>query len=76
MTASEHTARRHHLEVSGMSCDNCVSHVEEALLGVEGVSQAKVDLESGHADVEGESIDANQLVEAVSRAGYGVRSAN
>ncbi len=48
-----------------MSCGNCVAHVEEALLGVEGVSQASVDLESGQADVEGESIDSSRLVEAV-----------
>ncbi|GIK83220.1 MAG: hypothetical protein BroJett024_43250 [Alphaproteobacteria bacterium] len=66
---------RHELEVSGMSCDSCVAHVEEALQAVDGVQRTSVDLDSGLAIVEGASIDTNQLVEAVSRAGYGVRPA-
>lgn len=65
----------HELEVSGMSCGSCAAHVEEALQAVDGVQRTSVDLDSGRATVEGASIDTNQLVEAVSRAGYGVRPA-
>lgn len=64
---------RHELEVSGMSCDSCAARVVAALQGVEGVQSASVDLESGRASIVGDSIDTNQLVEAVTRAGYGVR---
>ena len=38
--------------VSGMTCDGCRKHVEKTLNGVEGVSQAKVDLEQKEAMVE------------------------
>ena len=72
MTAINH-ASDHRLEVSGMTCRNCVAHVEEALLAVDGVRRADVQLESGYATVEGESIDASQLVEAVTKSGYGAR---
>lgn len=74
MTISGDT-EHHELMVSGMSCGSCAAHVEEALREVGGVRATSVDLNSGRATVEGESIDTNQLVEAVTRAGYGVRPA-
>lgn len=37
--------------VGGMSCGMCQSAVQEALSGVEGVSEAAVDLEGGRAAV-------------------------
>lgn len=39
------------LEIRGMTCASCVSHVEEAVLGAEGVLSASVNLESGTARV-------------------------
>jgi copper chaperone len=40
------------LKVQGMTCGHCVRAVTDALLGVEGVSEARVDLEAGRATVE------------------------
>ena len=59
------------LDVSGMTCGHCVSHVQSALEGLEGVSRADVSLESHEAEVtlSGEVIDAD-LIEAVEAAGY------
>jgi copper chaperone CopZ len=59
------------LEISGMTCGHCVSHVKSALEGMEGVSQADVSLENHEADVtlSGEVIDAD-LIAAVEAAGY------
>ena len=59
------------LEISGMSCGHCVSHVKSALEGIEGVSEADVSLESHQADVtlSDQVIDAD-LVAAVEAAGY------
>ena len=39
------------LEVRGMTCSSCVSHVEGALLGLEGVSAAVVNLDAATARV-------------------------
>jgi len=72
MTTTEESGR-HALEVTGMSCGSCVAHVEEALREVEGVREVSVDLESGRATVEGDEIDADALVEAVTAAGYGAK---
>lgn len=69
MTAT-HPTVHYRLEVSEMSCGNCVAHVKEALLGVDGVTRAKVDLESGSAMVGGEAISPDDLVQAVAAAGY------
>ena len=59
------------LEISGMSCGHCVSHVKSALEGIEGVSQADVSLENHEADLtmSDQVIDAD-LVAAVEAAGY------
>jgi copper ion binding protein len=61
------------LSVDGMSCEHCAQSVAEALEGVDGVSQATVDLDAAEATV---SLDGNvshsQLANAVDEAGYRV----
>jgi copper chaperone len=57
------------LTVTGMSCGNCEQSVEEALLGVEGVTGATADHEADTATVEGEA-DPLDLILAVQEAGY------
>lgn len=59
----------HELQVDGMTCGNCVSHVERALLATEGVTGASVVLETGRAVVRG-SVSDDRLLEAVRSAGY------
>ena len=59
------------LEISGMTCGHCVSHVKSALEGIGGVSEADVSLENHGAKVtlSGEVMDAD-LIAAVEAAGY------
>lgn len=56
-------------EVKGMTCDNCVRHVTEAIKGVPGVREAKVSLAENTATVEGE-FDERKVAEAVKEEGY------
>lgn len=59
------------LQVTGMMCQNCVKHVTKALEGIEGVSDVKVDLESGTATCEvADGVSDDALVAAVVDAGY------
>ncbi len=51
-----------------MTCGHCASRVEQAALGVEGVTSARVDLEAGTLSVEGGL--PSQVVAAVGKAGY------
>ena len=57
------------ITVEGMSCGHCEQTVEEALLGVSGVTDAIVDRESEEARVDGDA-DPVALVRAVEDAGY------
>ena len=52
-----------------MSCGHCEGAVEEALRGVEGVTDVTVDREAERADVEGDA-DPEALVRAVEDVGY------
>ncbi|MCZ7607359.1 MAG: heavy-metal-associated domain-containing protein [Planctomycetota bacterium] len=58
-------------KVKGMSCGHCARRVENAALGVEGVSSAKVDLGSEQLRIEcaGEPL-VQALADAIREAGY------
>jgi copper chaperone len=57
------------LKISGMNCGHCKSAVESALHSVGGVSEVRVDLAKGTAEVEGDA-DVVALLAAVEREGY------
>jgi len=59
------------LKIEGMSCNNCVRHVSEALRAVPGVERVEVSLAQGQAVVEGEA-PLERLIEAVQEEGYTV----
>lgn len=59
--------------VEGMTCQNCVRHVREAIQKVAGVARVSVWLEKGRADVfwlAGAAPDAAGVVSAVTGAGF------
>ena len=60
------------LDVRGMTCASCQSHVQRSLAAVDGVAAAKVDLLAGSATVRfrGPTADPDALVAAVLDAGY------
>ncbi|MBX3415630.1 MAG: copper-translocating P-type ATPase [Pirellulales bacterium] len=61
------------LPIEGMTCQNCVRHVTQALAEVPGVSDAEVSLEARRAVVDADAtVTRGQLVEAVAEAGYRV----
>jgi len=63
------------LHIEGMSCQNCVRHVTEALAAVDGVQSVTVSLEQKTATVtsaEPLSVTAAKL--AVEDAGYSLRA--
>lgn len=57
------------ITVEGMSCEHCEQTMEEALQGVSGVSNVRVDREAESATIEGNP-DSAALVQAVEDAGY------
>jgi len=59
------------LRVEGMRCAGCAGVVTRALSKVRGVSDVRVDLEGGRAEVrKNRGVSASDLVVAVEQAGY------
>ena len=58
------------LSISGMSCAGCVAAAEEALMAVPGVTRAAINFAEHTAIVSG-TASADQLISAVTQAGYG-----
>ena len=62
--------------VSGMHCGHCVSSVTEEVSAVSGVTDVKVDLDSGQLTVVSNTEIPLQSIEAaVDEAGYSLASA-
>ena len=57
------------LKITGMTCQNCVRHVTQALKAVPGVTDARVDLHAGTAEVEGAG-DVQAMQAALEEEGY------
>lgn len=60
------------LSITGMTCGSCVRHVTSALVELEGVSGAQVNLQAGRARVSYDPSAATpeQMLAAVEEAGY------
>lgn len=56
-------------DVKGMTCDNCVQHVTNAVRDVPGVRDVKVELAANSARVEGDA-DPAKIIEAIEEEGY------
>ncbi|WP_416187661.1 heavy-metal-associated domain-containing protein [Clostridium perfringens] len=55
------------LEIDGMSCSNCVRHVEAALLDIDGVDVLEVEVGKAVVDTE---VDEDTLRDALEEVGY------
>ena len=62
------------IEIDGMSCNHCVTAVKRELENVDGIRIVKIGI--GEAVLDAEMTDGlrEQIIEAVTRAGYVVRS--
>ncbi len=62
------------LNISGMTCGGCVSSVNRVLSGLDGVLKADVSLENKSAlvDYDAAKVNLEQIMRAVSEAGYDV----
>jgi copper chaperone len=62
------------LKIEGMTCNNCVHHVQQALSSVPGVQSAEVSLAQKQAVVQSEGpLDFNAARKAVEEEGYKVK---
>ncbi len=64
--------KKQHFPIQGMTCGNCVRHVEQALNSLSGISQCEVSLEKHEALVEYDStlITLETMATVLKDAGY------
>ena len=63
------------LSIDGMSCENCVRHVREALESLEGVVRVTVRLEKGEAELEAAvELIADEIKDVLDEEGYDLKS--
>ncbi|MDQ0429572.1 copper chaperone [Planomicrobium stackebrandtii] len=62
------------LQVSGMTCQHCVSSVKDSVMALPGIDKVEVSLENGSVDVayDGAAVEVNQIAEAIEDQGYDV----
>lgn len=58
------------LDVDGMTCSNCVRHVEDALRGLDGVEKLDVQIGKVRVDHDPTKLPPERLLEAITEAGY------
>lgn len=59
------------ITVTGMTCQNCVRHVTEAVTSLPGVRSVDVNLESGEVQLDAErEVPRQELSAALDEAGY------
>jgi len=56
--------------VTGMTCQHCVASVTREVSEVAGVKKVSVDLENGIVIAEGNELDTDAIVVAITEAGY------
>ena len=61
--------------IEGMTCQNCVRHVQRALSAVPGVTVADVNIGSATVSYDPEQVPDDVVVDAVREAGYQARPA-
>ena len=62
------------LTVPGMTCNNCVAHVQKAVESVGGVENVVVDLKTKKVDVRyTDAVSLAQISSAIVEAGYDVQ---
>lgn len=60
------------LKIEGMLCAHCTNRVQKALLSVDGVEKVVMNFEDQTATVIIDEVNNEQLIEAVTDAGYEV----
>ena len=70
---AETSSKEYILGVGGMTCNNCVNHVETALSNIDGVLEVEVNLAGAKATINTNGTPSQETLEsAVTNAGYSI----
>ena len=57
-------------EVRDMTCGHCVATITKAVKAVDPAAQVRIDLPTHRVQIEGMTVDATKLGQAIADAGY------
>lgn len=60
------------IKIEGMSCQHCVMAVKKALMGLDGVKEADVEIGKARVSYDESKVKPAQMEDAVRKAGYKV----
>jgi copper chaperone CopZ len=60
------------LTITGMTCGNCVKHVQKALDEIDGVTVGEVTIGSAEVSYDPSEVDRAKIIEAIEESGYNV----
>lgn len=58
------------IKVEGMKCKNCVKHVEDACLTVNGVKKAKASLDDKNVIISGDGYNVDEIKSKIVELGF------
>ncbi len=68
---NQNTMNTQQYNISGMCCENCITHVKGALAALPEVEKIEVQLEAPQATVSFKNeVPENQIIEAINQAGH------
>ena len=62
------------IAITGMTCGNCVKHVQKALGEIEGVTVGEVTIGTAEVSYDPEKVDRAAILEAIEESGYDVQN--
>ena len=64
------------IQIDGMTCGHCINWISQTLMAIDGVSEAKVSLETQSATVSYDEakVTESMMSGAIEKAGYSVKS--
>jgi copper chaperone CopZ len=72
MSTKQAATKQKTITIGGMGCTGCANTIQDALVNLDGATEATVDLESDTAKVtyDPDAVTADDFKEAIEEAGY------
>lgn len=58
------------IQASKIKCAGCVSNIVKGLIGFNGITEVKIDIESNVVNIQGENLDSDLIKKKLSELGY------
>tara|TARA_B100000579_G_C22084618_1_gene511807 strand:- start:95 stop:493 length:399 start_codon:yes stop_codon:yes gene_type:complete len=64
------------LNITGMTCNNCINSAKRSILQVENVESVDIMLSTGNAEIGGSNMNVEKIIDAIKSAGFTAKIIN